>query len=200
MRENRNQNSLIHVAARFLNLLDEPQANHKEALEKNTKRYVASNASMDMALQVVYMYLRRTILNLELDYTPPAVPRFKPTALNKELIGFPNWAVILNAVDVWVPIGVRICSDLPPLCTLDSGDDYYHTCYHQKCDVTSQAVFGIVQTVLYYLPQDKVRAVTKWIEDGAFIVKADGTTLPAEGNKVVIRRAIRRYINQVRVK
>lgn len=51
--------------------------------------------------------------------------------------------------------------------------------------------------MLYYLPPAEIRSVAKWIEDGALIAKSDGTILGSEGNKVIIRRAVRRSLRRV---
>lgn len=106
MREHHTRNALVHLTARFLNLVDERSGVHKATVTKDTKRYTASNAAMDMTFLVVYTYMRHTILSMDLDFTPSTGPSIRPSPLSSQLQDFPKFAAILGEAHVWVPLEV----------------------------------------------------------------------------------------------
>jgi hypothetical protein len=59
-------------------------------------------------------------------------------------------------------------------------------------------VYDTVRSVLYFLPDSRVKSVCRCIEDGAVIIKPNGEVLTNEGNKVIIRRAMRQALKVVR--
>ena len=60
-----------------------------------------------------------------------------------------------------------------------------------------EIVFDIVRAVLYFVPKQNVADVTAWIEEQAVVCSAKGQLQPAGGNRVVVRRSMRKALRRV---
>jgi hypothetical protein len=93
----RSEHSLVHLAARFLGLVDEPLERYEPPIGKRAKEYKPSNASLDVTFLTVYLYLRRTVLMKQHEAVPDANRRFS-RVVDLRLKSLPKFATVTEKV------------------------------------------------------------------------------------------------------